>query len=192
MFSGKYRHVIGGVILTAALAVLPVGIERIQAVQVKDGVMGQSIEDETVYDTSEKDLDTVLSDIIARNTFSLLRAAASYDDYIAEAWTTEGDYTDATYYHRSEFANCDLINGIDVSWWQGGGKGSTKSNVNWEQAHDAGIDYVFVRVASRDTTDGSIYEDTSADAHIQGALENDINVGLYVCSQALTVKEAEE
>lgn len=192
MFSGKYRHVIGGVILTAALAVLPVGIERIQAVQVKDGVMGQSIEDETVYDTSEKDLDTVLSDIIARNTFSLLRAAASYDDYIAEAWTTEGDYTDATYYHRSEFANCDLINGIDVSWWQGGGKGSTKSNVNWEQAHDAGIDYVFVRVASRDTTDGSIYEDTSADAHIQGALENDINVGLYVFSQALTVKEAEE
>lgn len=192
MFSGKYRHVIGGVILTAALAVLPVGIERVQAVQVKDGVMGQSIEDETVYDTSEKDLDTVLSDIIARNTFSLLRAAASYDDYIAEAWTTEGDYTDATYYHRSEFANCDLINGIDVSWWQGGGKGSTKSNVNWEQAHDAGIDYVFVRVASRDTTDGSIYEDTSADAHIQGALENDINVGLYVFSQALTVKEAEE
>lgn len=192
MFSGKYRHVIGGVILTAALAVLPVGIERVQAVQVKDGVMGQSVEDETVYDTSEKDLDTVLSDIIARNTFSLLRAAASYDDYIAEAWTTEGDYTDATYYHRSEFANCDLINGIDVSWWQGGGKGSTKSNVNWEQAHDAGIDYVFVRVASRDTTDGSIYEDTSADAHIQGALENDINVGLYVFSQALTVKEAEE
>ena len=192
MFSGKYRNVIGGVILTAALAVLPVGIERVQAVQVKDGVMGQSIEDETVYDTSEKDLDTVLSDIIARNTFSLLRAAASYDDYIAEAWTTEGDYTDATYYHRSEFANCDLINGIDVSWWQGGGKGSTKSNVNWEQAHDAGIDYVFVRVASRDTTDGSIYEDTSADAHIQGALENDINVGLYVFSQALTVKEAEE
>ena len=192
MFSGKYRNVIGGVILTAALAVLPVGIERVQAVQVKDGVMGQSIEDETVYDTSEQDLDTVLSDIIARNTFSLLRAAASYDDYIAEAWTTEGDYTDATYYHRSEFANCDLINGIDVSWWQGGGKGSTKSNVNWEQAHDAGIDYVFVRVASRDTTDGSIYEDTSADAHIQGALENDINVGLYVFSQALTVKEAEE
>ncbi len=192
MFSGKYRHVIGGVILTAALAVLPVGIERVQAVQVKDGVMGQSIEDETVYDTSEQDLDTVLSDIIARNTFSLLRAAASYDDYIAEAWTTEGDYTDATYYHRSEFANCELINGIDVSWWQGGGKGSTKSNVNWEQAHDAGIDYVFVRVASRDTTDGSIYEDTSADAHIQGALENDINVGLYVFSQALTVKEAEE
>lgn len=192
MFLGKYRHVIGGVILTAALAVLPVGIERIQAVQVKDGVMGQSIEDETVYDTSEKDLDMVLSDIIARNTFSLLRAAASYDDYIAEAWTTEGDYTDATYYHRSEFANCELINGIDVSWWQGGGKGSTRSNVNWEQAHDAGIDYVFVRVASRDTTDGSIYEDTSADAHIQGALENDINVGLYVFSQALTVKEAEE
>lgn len=53
MFSGKYRNVIGGVILTAALAILPVGIERVQAVQVKDGVMGQSIEDETVYDTSE-------------------------------------------------------------------------------------------------------------------------------------------
>ena len=45
-----------------------------------------------------------------------------------------------------------------------------------------GIDFAFVRVASRDTSDGSIYEDTAADSHIQAALENDINVGLYILS----------
>lgn len=64
--------------------------------------------------------------------------------------------------------------------------------LNWEKIHDAGIDFAFVRVASRDTSDGSIYEDTAADSHIQAALENDINVGLYIFSQALTEKEAKQ
>ena len=49
-----------------------------------------------------------------------------------------------------------------------------------------------MRVASRDTSDGSIYTDTSADSHIQAAIANDVNVGLYIFSQALTVDEAVE
>ena len=49
-----------------------------------------------------------------------------------------------------------------------------------------------MRVASRDTSDGSIYEDTAANSHIQAALENDINVGLYIFSQALPEKEAKQ
>ena len=82
------------------------------------------------------------------------------------------------------------MNGIDVSWWQAKNKKTTA--LNWEKIHDAGIDFAFVRVASRDTSDGSIYEDTAANSHIQAALENDINVGLYIFSQALTEKEAKQ
>ncbi|MCM1105997.1 MAG: fibronectin type III domain-containing protein [Blautia sp.] len=121
-----------------------------------------------------------------------IKAADTYEEYIEEAWTTDGQYTSPTYYHRSELEGTQLLNGIDVSWWQGDGKGSSVSHLNWEQVHEAGIDFAFVRVGSRDTADGSIYEDTCADAHIQGALENDINVGLYIFSQALNEEEAEE
>lgn len=49
-----------------------------------------------------------------------------------------------------------------------------------------------MRVASRDTKDGSIYRDNCADSHIQGAVSNDINVGLYFFSQALNETEARE
>ena len=83
-----------------------------------------------------------------------------------------------------------MFNGIDVSWWQTNDKKNT--TIDWATAHDAGIDFAFVRVASRDTSDGSIYTDTSADSHIQAAIANDVNVGLYIFSQALTVDEAVE
>lgn len=121
------------------------------------------------------------------------RAAESYEEYVEEAFTTDVAYTGKTYYHRSELADRELFNGIDVSWWQGvGGRNSTESGIDWKKMHDAGIDFVMVRVASRDTADGSIYEDTCADSHIRGALKNNINVGLYIFSQALTEAEAAE
>ena len=196
MFTSK-RKILTGVITVAAVLALPLGIEQIKAQQILDGVMGQSIEDETVYDVFEPEFDEVVAGI-ARSAFSIKGMAASYEDYIAEAWTTDGDYTSATYYHRSEYADRELLNGIDVSWWQAKYYKSTDPNyrkvsgIDWEKAHDDGIDFTFVRVASRDTSDGSIYTDTCADSHIQGALDNDINVGLYIFSQALTVEEAEE
>ena len=58
--------------------------------------------------------------------------------------------------------------------------------------HDAGTDFVFVRAASRDTSDASIYEDTTASAHIDGAQANKMNVGLYIFSQAINEDEAVE
>jgi fibronectin type 3 domain-containing protein len=78
-----------------------------------------------------------------------------------------------------------------VSWHQSTGDKKTTA-LDWSQIHEAGIDFAFVRVASRDSSDGSLYEDTCADSHIQAALQNDVNVGLYVFSQALTEAEAQE
>lgn len=105
------------------------------------------------------------------------------------SFTTAGDYTSATYYHKADYADDELVNGIDVSYWQADAalkkkysKDKTKwtqTGLDWESIHGAGIDFAFVRVASRDTKDGSIYRDNCADSHIQGAVSNDINVGLY-------------
>ena len=116
------------------------------------------------------------------------------------SFTTAGDYTSATYYHKADYADDELVNGIDVSYWQADAalkkkysKDKTKwtqTGLDWESIHGAGIDFAFVRVASRDTKDGSIYRDNCADSHIQGAVSNDINVGLYFFSQALNETEA--
>lgn len=194
MLLTKEKMISAGIIMAAALCLA--GPQKVSAgasnVQM-DGVMGQSLEDETVYD-EDADLDSlILKSARSASMPAALAAASSYtDEFLSSSFTTEGDYTSATYYHKGDYEDYTLVNGIDVSWWQGGGKGSANTLLDWEKIHDAGIDFAFVRAASRDTADGSIYEDTCADAHIQGALENDINVGLYIFSQALTEKEAEE
>lgn len=183
-----------GIAMAAFLAFVPQQIQAETLTQ-NDGVMGQSIEDETDYHET-----VTFNPALARSAdFPVLYgAAATETEYFDNAFTTEGDYTSATYYHRGEFEKYTLINGIDVSWWQAKSKASTdplyrkESGLDWEKIHNDGIDFAFVRVASRDTKDGSLYEDTCADSHIQNALDNDINVGLYVFSQALTEKEAIE
>lgn len=186
----KKTLITAGAILTASLCFcLPQKAEaEVPEIQM-DGVMGQTIQDEPVYDVGENDVPAMASGV-----FSFMRAAANYDEYIANAWTTEDDYLTKynVFYHRSEYENRELFHGIDVSWYQGGGRYSTKSNIDWEKAHEDGIDFTFVRVAYRSGGNGTMGIDTSADAHIQGALENEINVGLYVYSQALNEKEARE
>lgn len=191
----KAKIIVAGLVLSAACVLAPQQLRAAVPEAQMDGVMGQSIEDETVY----KD------DIPAEETqYSLLRSAISLlsvtstqavrtsytQDFEDNSFTTDGDYTSATYYHRSDYEDYQLINGIDVSWWQA--KNKTTTLLNWEEIHNAGIDFAFVRVGSRDSSSGSIYEDTAADSHIQAALENDINIGLYIFSQALTEKEARE
>ena len=107
------------------------------------------------------------------------------------SFTSKVDYTSVTYYHKSDYEDAQLLNGIDVSWWQAKNKKTTA--LNWEKIHDAGIDFAFVRVASRDTSDGSIYEDTAANSSYSGGtLKTTSMIGLYIFSQALTEKEAKQ
>ncbi len=94
-----------------------------------------------------------------------------------------------TIYHNNALKNRKLFKGLDVSWHQASNQ--TTSKIDWAKAHADGIDFTFVRVAARKgNKEGTLYEDTSANSHIQGALKNKINVGVYFFSQALTVSEA--
>lgn len=191
----KAKIIVAGLVLSAACVLAPQQLRAAVPEAQMDGVMGQSIEDETVYKDDIPAEETQYS--LLRSAISLLSAtltqavSTSYtQDFEDNSFTTDGDYTSATYYHRSDYEDYQLINGIDVSWWQA--KNKTTTLLNWEEIHNAGIDFAFVRVGSRDSSSGSIYEDTAADSHIQAALENDINIGLYIFSQALTEKEARE
>ena len=191
----KAKIIVAGLVLSAACVLAPQQLRAAVPEAQMDGVMGQSIEDETVYKDDIPAEETQYS--LLRRAISLLSATStqavstSYtQDFEDNSFTTDGDYTSATYYHRSDYEDYQLINGIDVSWWQA--KNKTTTLLNWKEIHNAGIDFAFVRVGSRDSSSGSIYEDTAADSHIQAALENDINIGLYIFSQALTEKEARE
>lgn len=199
----KAKIVMAGLAVTAVCIVAPQQLKAQVPEAQMDGVMGQSIEDETVYE-SKPDLDTLIEKNapVFGNRTSLKKASSYSSAFLNASFTTAGDYTSATYYHKADYADDELVNGIDVSYWQADAalkkKYSkdktkwTKTGLDWESIHGAGIDFAFVRVASRDTKDGSIYRDNCADSHIQGAVSNNINVGLYFFSQALNETEARE
>ncbi len=181
----KAKMIAAGIMLAGLCAFTPQAVKAQVPEAQMDGVMGQSIEEEMPQSQETSDISTYAMP-------SLLGATATgySSDFLSSSFTTLGNYTGTTYYHNTDYEDMQLINGVDVSWWQTKDKKNTI--LDWEKMHDAGIDFAFVRAASRDTADGSIYEDTAADSHIQAALDNDINIGLYIFSQALTEQEARE
>lgn len=78
----------------------------------------------------------------------------------------------------------DYATGIDVSFYQG--------DIDWQQVRSAGVEFVFIRVGGRGTTEGNIYADEKAQIYYQGAKEAGLKVGAYFFSQALTPREAEQ
>jgi len=97
-------------------------------------------------------------------------------------------YTKKTYTHQDVFDGRTISNGIDVSQWQG--------DIDWNKVKASGIDYAFIRVGFRgwgkvgtldNTTRDSYYEKNMKEATAAG-----IKVGIYIFSQAITTKEAQE
>lgn len=74
-------------------------------------------------------------------------------------------------------------NGIDVSKWQG--------KIDWKQVKNAGVDFAIIRIGYR-AENGKIYKDDCADYNIQQAVKNDILVGVYFFSTAVSESEAKE
>ena len=77
-----------------------------------------------------------------------------------------------------------LKRGIDVSAWQG--------TIDWKAVAEDGIDFAIIRAAYRTTGKGVLYKDSCFDANMRGAKAAGIPVGVYIFSQAITVKEALE
>ena len=78
----------------------------------------------------------------------------------------------------------DVEWGVDVSAFQG--------EIDWAKVAADGIDFAYIQVGYRGYTEGGLFEDRNFHANMQGALENGIDVGVYMFSQAITVQEAIE
>ncbi len=74
--------------------------------------------------------------------------------------------------------------GVDVSYYQG--------NINWSTVKKEGIDFAVVRLGFRGYGTGSLNLDLQYQNNIRGVIQNDIDLGLYFYSQAITEQEAIE
>ncbi len=98
------------------------------------------------------------------------------------ASTTKSSYTKKTYTHSSALEDRPITNGIDVSQWQ--------QDIDWEKVKADGIEFAFIRVGYRGSSQGTLNDDSYYKQNIEGALAAGIKVGVYMFSQAITEKEA--
>lgn len=74
--------------------------------------------------------------------------------------------------------------GIDVSKYQG--------EIDWEAVKNDGVDYAIIRAGIRGYSEGGILEDEFFRQNMEGAIANNIPVGVYFFTQALNEEEALE
>ena len=74
--------------------------------------------------------------------------------------------------------------GVDVSENQG--------DIDWEAVAASGVDYSYVRLGYRGTTEGDIYLDSNYFANMDGSISAGLDTGVYFFSQATTPDEARE
>lgn len=76
------------------------------------------------------------------------------------------------------------IKGIDISKYQ--------HEVDWERVAEDGVKYAIIRLGYRGYDQGGLVKDDLFDVNVQGALQNNIPVGVYFVTQAISVEEAIE
>ena len=88
------------------------------------------------------------------------------------------------YFFNANGAKASLV-GADFSKYQG--------TVDWAKVKQSGLEFVILRAAVRGWGDsGNLVTDSQIAANIKGALSQNIDVGIYVFSQAVTTEEAVE
>lgn len=76
------------------------------------------------------------------------------------------------------------VTGIDVARYQG--------TIDWDRVATSSVDFAMVRLGYRSSVDGEITEDPNARYNLQEAQKNDIMLGAYFFSTAVSEKEAVE
>lgn len=187
-----------------------------QAAQLEEATKGylytqsdvDALVDEAVQEAQNAELDALLADIRkcmedGKNTSSLLRelypeetvvyAEGRYHFFPIEESYQKNDYVLDNFVVDEATARIDYVNdlgeirsktGIDVSKHQG--------KIDWEKVAGDGIDFAFIRVGYRGSSEGKLVEDEYFLDNIEGALENGIDVGVYFYTQAVSTEEAKE
>lgn len=76
----------------------------------------------------------------------------------------------------------ESIIGVDVS--------DNQSYVNWKQVKKSGVSFAMIRCGYRGRVNGKMHEDTHFEKNIKNAAANDLDIGVYYFSSAITKKEA--
>ncbi|MCM1387954.1 MAG: glycoside hydrolase family 25 protein [Bacillus sp. (in: Bacteria)] len=100
-------------------------------------------------------------------------------------------YLSENFIHTDEglleyYENGELVShkGIDVSRYQ--------EKIEWDKVAGDDVEYAFIRLGIRGYTEGEIVEDATFKDNINGALDNNIAVGVYFFTQATSDEEAKE
>lgn len=123
--------------------------------------------------------DIVVADAGEYYFFPILDELA-HNTYDINKFVLDGNQIMHYYENGEEIAR----KGIDVSKYQG--------RIDWAKVASDDVDYAFIRLGIRGYTEGAIQEDETFEANIKGARKNDIDVGVYFFTQAVSVEEAEE
>lgn len=86
--------------------------------------------------------------------------------------------------HQSKYRDCIKQRGIDVSYHNG--------TIDWKKVKADGIDFAIIRVAYRGYENGKLVVDTQALNNMKNANAEGIPIGVYIFSQAISVKEAKQ
>lgn len=78
----------------------------------------------------------------------------------------------------------ELTTGIDVARYQG--------TIDWSRVATSSVDFAMVRLGYRSSADGSLVEDVNARYNLQEAQKNNILLGAYFFSTAVSEEEAKE
>ena len=132
---------------------------------------------------------------------------SKYTDYnlvYADGKTGWYDYGDNTYYIGSDgrplYGN-QYIDGKRYFFNANGAKASLfgadfskhQGTIDWASVKQSGLEFVILRAAVRGYgSSGNLMTDSQIAANIEGALSQNIDVGIYVFSQAVTTEEAVE
>ena len=132
---------------------------------------------------------------------------SKYTDYnlvYVDGKTGWYDYGDNTYYIGSDgrpLCGNQYIDGKRYFFNANGAKASLfgadfskhQGTIDWASVKQSGVEFVILRAAVRGYgSSGNLVTDSQIAANIEGALSQNIDVGIYVFSQAVTTEEAVE
>ena len=132
---------------------------------------------------------------------------SKYTDYnlvYADGKTGWYDYGDNTYYIGSDgrpLCGNQYIDGKRYFFNANGAKASLfgadfskhQGTIDWASVKQSGVEFVILRAAVRGYgSSGNLVTDSQIAANIKGAMSQNIDVGIYVFSQAVTTEEAVE
>lgn len=108
--------------------------------------------------------------------------AYKHHAYLPECFIQDEETKEITY--QDGAGNVLSSKGIDVSKHNG--------DIDWEKVKADGVDFAFIRVGYRGSSEGKIVLDETFENNIKGAIKNNIDVGVYFFTQATSEKEAIE